>query len=47
MARSWGVPDHPFVVVPHPVANLTEEQLDQCAGDVAPKVMRILLKRPE
>jgi hypothetical protein len=47
MARSWSVPDHPFVSVPHPISNLTEERLDQLARDVAPKVVRILLERPE
>ena len=47
MARSLGVPDHPFVTVPHPVANLTEQQLDRLARDVVPPVVRILLGRPE
>ena len=47
MARSWGVPDHPFVTVPHPVANLTEQQLDRLARDVVPRVVRILLEGPE
>ncbi len=45
MARSWGVPDHPFVTVPHPIANLTDQQLDQMARDVVPAVLRILLAR--
>jgi len=43
MARSWSIPDHPFVIVPHPVANLTDQQLDGCARDVVPGVVRILL----
>jgi len=47
MARSWSVPEHPFVTVPHPVANLTEQQLDQLAINVTPGVVRILLKAPE
>jgi hypothetical protein len=47
MARSWGVPNHPFVTVPHPISNLTDEQLDRLARDVAPKVVRILLEKPD
>jgi hypothetical protein len=47
MARSWSVPEHPFVTVPHPVANLTEQQLDRLARDVVPGVVRILLEGPE
>ena len=47
MARSWGVPDYPFVTVPHPVANLTEQQLDRLAREVAPEVERILLEGPQ
>ena len=46
MARSWSVPDHPFVTVPHPIANLTEQQLDLMARNVVPEVVRILLGRP-
>ena len=26
MARTWGVPDLKFLVMPHPIANLTPEQ---------------------
>lgn len=47
MARSWSVPEHPFVTVPHPVANLTEQELDLLAMNVAPGVVRILLRGPE
>jgi len=47
MARSWSVPEHPFVTVPHPIANLTDQQLDRLAGDVVSEVVRILLGKPE
>jgi hypothetical protein len=47
MARSWSVPDYPFVTVPHPVANLAERELDRLAADVVPGVVRILLQQPE
>ena len=42
MARTWGLPDFRFVMMPHPIANLTEEQLDQRAREIAPKVIELL-----
>ncbi len=44
MARTWGVPDFKFLVVPHPIANLTPEQLDQRAAEITPQVVDLLLK---
>src|SRR5260370_33972475 len=29
MAESWGKPVYPFLDMPHPIANLTEAQLDE------------------
>jgi hypothetical protein len=42
MARSWGLPNFRFVMMPHPIANLNEEQLDQRAREIAPKVIELL-----
>jgi hypothetical protein len=42
MARTWGLPDFRFVMMPHPIANLTDAQLDQRAREVAPKVIELL-----
>ena len=42
MARTWGLPDFRFVMMPHPIANLTDEQLDQRAREIAPKVIELL-----
>jgi hypothetical protein len=42
MARTWGLPDFRFVMMPHPIANLTSEQLDQRAREIAPKVIELL-----
>jgi len=42
MARTWGLPNFRFVMMPHPIANLTDEQLDQRARDIAPKVIELL-----
>ncbi len=44
MAKTWGVPDYKFPVLPHPIANLTEHELDQRAREIAPKVARFLLE---
>jgi hypothetical protein len=44
MARSWGLPDFKFLAMPHPIANLTDEELDQRAQAIAPQVVDLLLK---
>ena len=43
MARTWGVPDFKFLVLPHPIANLTPEQMDQRAAEITPQVVDLLL----
>jgi hypothetical protein len=43
MAETWGVPDYRFLVMPHPIANLTEAELDQRARAIAPEVVKLLL----
>jgi hypothetical protein len=43
MAEAWGVPDYRYLAMPHPIANLTEEQLDQRARDSVPGIVDILL----
>ena len=47
MAEQWGVPLYKFVVMPHPIANLTESELDQRAREIVPKVVRLLLQGQE
>ena len=44
MAKAWGVPNYQFLNIPHPTANLTEEELDQRAREIAPEVVRFLLE---
>ena len=44
MAQQWGVPYYRFVVMPHPIANLTEGQLDQRAREIAPEVVKLILQ---
>jgi hypothetical protein len=43
MAEQWGVPYYKFLVMSHPIANLTEPQLDQRAREIAPEVVKLLL----
>lgn len=43
MAEQWGLPYYKFLVMPHPIANLPEAQLDQRAREIAPEVVKLLL----
>jgi hypothetical protein len=47
MARSWGVPEYRFLAMPHPIANLTEAQLDSRAQEIAAEVAKLLLRGQE
>jgi hypothetical protein len=42
MAELWGVPNFRFVMMPHPLASLTPEQVDQRASELAGKVVALL-----
>jgi hypothetical protein len=45
MARIQGIPDYPFVVLPHPVGSLKPEQVIERARAALPAVIEILLGR--
>jgi hypothetical protein len=47
MAQAWGVPQFRFLALKHPIANLTEAQLDQRAREIAPAVAALLLEGQE
>jgi hypothetical protein len=47
MAQAWGVPQYKFLSLPHPIANLTEAQLEQRAREIAPEVVKLLLQGQE
>lgn len=47
MAQSWGVPEYKFLSMPHPIANLTEAELDARARAIAPAIVSLLLKGQE
>ena len=42
MAELWGVPDFRFVMMPHPLASLTPQGVEQRAQDLVDKVLRLL-----
>jgi hypothetical protein len=42
MAELWGVPNFRFVKVPHPLASLTPEQMDDRADELVIKVVSLL-----
>ncbi len=44
MARTWGVPDFRFIMMPHPIANLADAELDQRAAAIVPEVAKLLLE---
>jgi hypothetical protein len=47
MAQSWGLPAYKFLAMPHPIANLSEAQLDQRAREIAPAVVKLILEGQE
>jgi hypothetical protein len=44
MAEQWGVPTYRFLMMPHPIANLTEAELDRRAREIVPEVVKLLLR---
>ena len=47
MAQAWGVPGYKFLSMPHPIANLTEAELDQRAREMVPQIVQLLLEGQE
>ena len=44
MAKQWGLADFRFLDIPHPIANLTEAELDERADGLVEEVIMLLLK---
>ena len=42
MAELWGVPDFRFVMMPHPLASLTPEGVEQRADEVIERILRLV-----
>jgi hypothetical protein len=47
MAVAWGLPSYKYLALPHPIANLTEAQLDQRAREITPQIVQLLLHGQE
>jgi hypothetical protein len=47
MAEQWGQPNYKFLAMPHPIANLTEAELDQRARAIVPDIVKLLLQGQE
>ena len=45
MSTLGGIPDFPFVVVPHPLGSLDNDSLRERAMMAAPEVLRILIQQ--
>ncbi len=45
MSKIGGIPDYPFVVVPHPLGSLPDDVLRERAVRAAPEVLQILLAK--
>ena len=46
VAELNGLPDYPYVVIPHPVANDTDEALRVKAETVVERIVALLTRRP-
>ena len=44
MAEQWGVPTYKFLMMPHPIANLTDVELDRRAREMVPEIVKLLLQ---
>jgi hypothetical protein len=47
MAEQWGLPTYRFLMMPHPIANLSEAALDQRARAIVSEVAKLLLQGQE
>jgi hypothetical protein len=46
MAASWGMPGYRFLDTPHPIANLTDKELDLRADRLVEPVLALLADPP-
>ncbi len=47
MAQAWGLPNYKYLAMPHPIANLTEDELNQRAREMVPQIVELLLQGQE
>ena len=46
MATDWGVPEYRFLSIPHPIANLSDEELGRRADGVLNDLVKLLKEGP-
>lgn len=46
MAESWGLPHYQFIAMPHPIANLTEAELNSRADQLVDQVVTMVKTQP-
>lgn len=46
MAASWGLPHYQFIAMPHPIANLTETELNARADKLVEQVVKLVQTQP-
>ncbi len=44
MAAQWGVANFRFLEIPHPIANLTDAELDQRVDSLVEEVLQLFLE---
>jgi hypothetical protein len=47
MAASWGMAGYRFLETPHPIANLTDKELDERAAALVDAVVALLVEPPD
>ena len=47
MAQAWGLPNYKYLAMPHPIANLTEDELNQRAREMVLQIVELLLQGQE
>ena len=46
MAAQWGLPHYSFIAMPHPIANLTEAELNARADTLTDQVVKLVQTEP-
>ncbi len=44
MAKNWGASDYAFLVTPHPIANVSEAELDARADELTDQVVAFFMR---
>ena len=47
MAEQWGLTSYKFLAMPHPIANLSDAELDRRAREIVPQIVTLLLNGQE